>query len=409
MTYKLIESTVTSTEKNYNAAKNLIIEDFIMETNEHCENTVNKKEKTVDNKENIVNKKGKTNEDFKLSMSSEVGPLTPLQCSERASNIRTDAAIFQRDLPIPSHPCNGDECFYPNKIANYSKALPHNELGEVNMNAYNIFLKALTTGNPEMFEEIPLGGITKLTNPQGSYAFDLEGPNPHHLTTPIAPNFSSAWMASEMAEDYWRALTRDIPFVKYDTSLLTREAAYDMSNFSDYRGPKDCNKVTTKTLFRGNTEGDLVGPYISQFLWNDIPFGSNILKQQYRTLLAEKDYMTSYDEWLNIENGGTTNSSIAFDPEYRYIRNGRDLAQWVHGDFTYQTVLNASLILLDLGDKALSPQNPYLCSKTQCGFVTFGAPYILDLIGKSARIALENAWFQKFLVHRRLRPEEFGG
>jgi hypothetical protein len=353
--------------------------------------------------------KEKSNRSFKFNKSCEIGSLTPLQCSEKAYKIRKEAAGFQKDIPMPGHPCNGDEELYPYKIANYSKAMPHNELGEVDMSAYKIWIKALTTGNSEMFENIPLGGVRKFANPQGAYAFDLEGPNSHHLTMPASPKFSSAWMASEMAEDYWRALTRDISFAEYETNYLIRQAAYDMSNFLDYAGPKEGGVVTPGTLFRGNTEGDLVGPFISQFLSKDVPFGSKTLQQQYRTTLAEKDYMTSYDEWLNIENGDNPSSPPVFDPKPRYIRNGRDLGEWVHGDFTYQSVLNACLILLGFGDKALCSENPYLCSKTQNGFITFGSAYILDLIGKSARIALEAAWFQKFLVHRRLRPEEFGG
>ncbi len=35
---------------------------------------------------------------------------------------------------------------------------------------------------------------------------------------------------------------------------------------SDFRGPKTNGKVTPATLFRGITAGDLVGPYLSQFL-----------------------------------------------------------------------------------------------------------------------------------------------
>lgn len=389
MLNKFSESEVPSIKKNNNIETIKSVQD-------------NKIEKSQINRNDV-------SENIKLSKSCEVGPLTLRQCSEKAYKIRTDAASFQKDLPIPNHPCNGDEELYQNRIANYSKAMPHNKLGEVNMNGYNIWLKALTTGNPEMFEEIPLGGVRKFANPQGSYAFDLEGPNSQHLTMIVPPNFDSAWIASEMAEDYWRALTRDVPFIEYDINPLIYEAAQDMSKFSDYRGPKDGGVVTTGTLFCGNTPGDLVGPYISQFLCKDVPFGSKILEQQYRTALPGKDYMTSYDEWLNIENGGTPSSPGIFDPKPRYIRNGRDLAEWVHGDFTYQSVLNACLILLGFGDKALCAENPYLYSKTQGGFVTFGSAYILDLIGKSARIALEAAWFQKFLVHRRLRPEEFGG
>ncbi|WP_333781283.1 vanadium-dependent haloperoxidase [Oceanirhabdus sp. W0125-5] len=340
--------------------------------------------------------------------SYEIGPLTPRQVNQKAYKIRVDAAGFQKNLPLPDHPNNGDEDLYPNRIANYSKAMPHNHLGEVNLGAYNIWLKALTTGNPQMFEEIPLGGVRKFANPQGSYAYDLEGPNSHHLTMPPAPNFDSAWAASEMGEDYWRALTRDVPFADYDTNTLISEACTDMSQFSDYRGPKENGEVTPGTIFRGNFEGDLIGPYISQFLAKDVPFGAKILEQQYPTTLPGINYMTSYDDWLYIQNGGTSHHGD-FDPQPRYIRSGRDLAEWVHGDFTYQSVLNACLILLGFGKGAVCYENPYLCSRTQNGFVTFGSAYILDLVGKSARIALEAAWFQKFLVHRRLRPEEFGG
>ncbi|MDF2881601.1 MAG: phosphoesterase PA-phosphatase related [Clostridiaceae bacterium] len=71
-------------------------------------------------------------------------------------------------------------------------------------------------------------------------------------------------------------------------------------------------------------------------------------------------------------------------------------------------MLNACLILLSYGQDALAQTNPYLRSLTQVGFATFGTPHILDFTVKVVRIALEAAWFQKWLVHRRLRPEEFG-
>lgn len=358
---------------------------------------------------NKVNEKKNTNMDSNLGKCCDVGPLTPIQRRQEAYEIRENAAQFQRRLPLPSHPCNGDEDLYPNKIANFSKTLPHNELGEVDINAYKSFIKALTTGNPDMFESIPLGGITKLANPQASYAYDLVGPDCHHLTMNIAPTFNSAWRASEMAENYWSALTRDVDFMDYDTDPLTINAALDLSKFSDFQGPKEDGVVTTRTLFRGNLLGDLVGPYISQFFYKDVPFGNKTIDQRYESPVVGDDFMVSYDEWLNIQNGGSPKDSITFDSLPRYIRNGRDLGQWVHIDFTYQSMLNACLILLSLGQEALDPQNPYLNSRTQIGFITFGAAQILDFVTKAARVALEAAWFQKFLVHRVLRPEAFGG
>ncbi len=70
-----------------------------------------------------------------------------------------------------------------------------------------------------------------------------------------------------MVEDYWQALTRDVPFSHYTLNPLTTMAATDLSQFSTYSG------VTAASLFRGPTPGDRVGPYISQFLWKDIPYG----------------------------------------------------------------------------------------------------------------------------------------
>ncbi|WP_274854158.1 vanadium-dependent haloperoxidase [Bacillus methanolicus] len=93
----------------------------------------------------------------------------------------------------------------------------------------------------------------------------------------------------------------------------------------------------------------------------------------------------------------------------RYIRNGRDLGEYVHYDFSYQGPLSACLILQSFGKEALDPDNPYINSVTQGRFVTFGAPHILDMVAMVGRAALEAFWFHKFLVHRRLRPEEFGG
>ncbi|MED4785272.1 vanadium-dependent haloperoxidase [Brevibacillus choshinensis] len=341
--------------------------------------------------------------------SCEIGPVKAKIRRKQSASIREEAAEFQEDRPLPPHPCNGDEELYTNKIGNYSKGLPHNVLGEVDPKAYEAYMKALKTGDPVDFETIPLGGVVKLTNPQGAYAFDLAGPDSHHLGMIPPPDFSSAWEAGEMAELYWQALTRDVPFADFGTNPLSKAAASDLSSFSDFRGPKFGGMVTTENLFRGNTPGDLVGPYISQFLWKDIPHGATTMVQRYRTTVVGDDHMTTYKEWLDIQNGLSPTALNVFDPTPRYIRNGRDLGEWVHRDFTFQAFLAACLILLGFGPSALDPANPYLSSATQVGFVTFGGPHVLDFVVRSARSALEASWFQKWLVHRRLRPEEFGG
>lgn len=337
-----------------------------------------------------------------------IGPLNTKERREKAYYIRDKAASSQMKLPLAEHKCNGDEQLYPTKIGSFTKGLPHNSLGEVDLKAYNQFIKALETGKKDHFESIPLGGDVKLANPQGAYAFGLAGTDCHNFGIAEPPAFNSALAAGEMAELYWQALTRDVPFLEYDTNPLTLEAASELSSFANFRGPKAYGKVTAGTLFRGDTPGDLTGPYISQFLLKDIPYGATTINQQYRTTLPGSDYMTTYNQWLDIQNGSTPAAPL-LDPTPRYIRNGRDLGAYVHQDFSFQGALSACLILLGYGKGALNESNPYNKSVTQGGFITFGAPHILDLVTKVGRTALEASWFQKFLVHRRLRPEEFGG
>lgn len=346
---------------------------------------------------------------FNHGISCEIGPTSDRKRAQEAFLIREEAAIFEKNIPLSGHPCNGDEYLYPNKIASFSKTLPHNELGEVILSAYNDLVRALSTGDPDEFQNIPLGGSVKLVDPQAAYAFNLLGPDSHHTTITPPPAFDSAEAAAEMAELYWQALTRDVSCADFGSNPLTLAAAADLSKFSAFPGPKVNGVVTPETLFRGNMPGALIGPYVSQFLLQDIPFGDKTISQQYRTTVACTDYMTSYPDWLSIENGSPPAAPGEFDPVPRYIHNGRGLGEYVHKDFSYQAALTASLILLGYGDAALAPGNPYLNSSTQVGFVTFGAPHILDFTAKAARAALEAAWFQKWLVHRRLRPEEFGG
>jgi hypothetical protein len=326
----------------------------------------------------------------------------------QAYRLRRDAAIAHSNLPLPAFPTNGDEVAYPRKIASFTKGLSHNDLGEGEPTAYMALLNALTTGQSAAFEALTLGGKVKLANPQAAYTFELEGLDPHQLEVPAPPAFSSAEIAGEMVELYWQSLTRDVPFAAYGTHDRIGAAAADLSRCSDFRGPKAGQKVTPSTLFRGPTSGDLVGPYLSQFLWLDVPAGVQTLVQRGRVPIAGDNYMTDYSDWLNIQNGFPPARPNALDLTPRYLRNGRDLGAYVHRDFTYQAFLNACLILLAMR-APFSDTNPYMRSRTQSGFATFGAPHVIDVVGRVANAALKATWCQKWLVHRRLRPEEFAG
>jgi PAP2 superfamily len=321
----------------------------------------------------------------------------------RALEIRQQAALYQLDQAFPVPQTNGDEGRYPAGVANYSKALPHNALGEVDPYAYQRLWQAIHSRTPSAFEAVPLGGTARLANPQGAFAFELEGADPHALTVQAPPRFADEAFAGEMVECYWLALARDIPYAQYGKEPVTAAAINDLKRFSGYEG------VNAGNLFRGDFPGLQIGPYLSQFLLQSYLLGTTPVEQRYRTPLPGLDHPTAYQDWLEVQNGEPVPVPASFDEEPRYLRNGRDLGEWVHRDFTYQGALVAALILLGYGREALDEANPYQGSSTQAGFTTFGGPHVLDLIARVANHALKAAWYHKWVVHRRLRPEEFGG
>jgi hypothetical protein len=340
----------------------------------------------------------------------------------RAFQTRASATRAWFEGPHPGQVGNGDEGRYPSFIGNYSKALPHNGLGEVDPAAYATLLKAVGSGRPQDFEQIALGGHAKLTNPQSGIAFDLEGADAHALAVPPAPALASAEEAGEAVELYWMALLRDVNFTDYATHPDAAAAAADLNRLSDFRGPREGGeggRVTPQTLFRDVLTGATTGPYMSQFWYLPTPFGAEFVDRRARVLLPGTDQLTGYDDWLNVQNGGAPGGIAQFDSERRYLRNGRDLSAWVHIDVLFQAYFNACLILITPANSQdpasggigcpLNPGNPYLKSRTQVGFGTFGPPGIKGLMCEVATRALRATWHKKWFVHRRLRPEAFGG
>src|SRR5687767_8038646 len=123
-------------------------------------------------------------------------------------------------------------------------------------------LSALASGSQTAFEQIPMGGTTKLTSPQAGYAFDLEGPDAFSMVQPPAPAFASREIAAEISENYWMALLRDLPFTDYSSNPIAAAAAADLNLYgADFKGPKNgSGQVTPELLFRGLTPGDKAGP-----------------------------------------------------------------------------------------------------------------------------------------------------
>lgn len=327
--------------------------------------------------------------------------------SRRALDVRMKPTIAHYTAAPAANQPNGDDSLYPLRFASFTKGLPHDGLGHVDPAAYSALLAALASGSPSDFAAVPLGGTLPLRNPQAGYSFTLEGHDPQAAALPPAPAFASAEEAGEMVELYWQALLRDVRFDEYAADPLAALACADLTAMSDFRGPKVAGSVTPATLFRGVPDGNLVGPYVSQFLYKTVPFGTYSVAQKIQVPGAGADFLTAYGEWLAAQDGAAI-PPAALGPA-RYMITGRDLSEWVHNDFQILAGLHACLLLLSFGPSARAAGIPYKPGENQDGFVTFGPTHFIDVMARVANYALRATWFQKWMVHRRLRPEEFGG
>jgi hypothetical protein len=334
---------------------------------------------------------------------------------------RTDTAQAEM-IDVGVQPDNGDARRFTDFSGSYSKALLHDGLAVPNRASWLSMKRALATGEFSDFESMivgtPGGGPNSRENgPQGSLAFDLEGLDSHASVVPPAPSVASAQTAADEVEHYWAALLRDVPFSDYPTNSVAAEAVADMNRLSFLRSPQNNQfpfPVTPQNLFRGQFvpgDGNVQGPYISQFMVQPTFFGAQYLSQQYRTVLPAgggSEYMTDPTEFQLVQDGGDSGRHLAFDPTFRFLRNGRDLCAYTHVDVLYQGYFTAFLVLAGIGAPP-NPGNPYIGSTTERGFGTLGGPDAAGTITEMATRALKASWFHKWIKDLRMRPEEYAG
>ena len=424
---------------------------------------------------------------------------------QQAQQTRENAANLAANRPHPPHLNNAEEHQYrkttgvdvggknppPSYIANFTKGLPHDGNGLLTeARDYEAFVKAIDSGNEQDFASLRLGPgpftdtdeyrdfangepvhgwsfpqnleagtAVRAWESQGAgLTFDLEGPDAQAVTMPPAPRLDSQELIAEMAEVYWMAILRDVPFLNYSPGInpdaKVKAAQDSLARFywfanestnllqGDDTSPDSLarrrvlvenrsDEVSLNKMFRGVAKGDDIGPYISQFLLigntgingNDnsrnfadgfISYGSIKIDQRVRYARPHENFMTDWNEWLDVQDGADVRGRenyVAAPQAYRFITTPRDLATYVHYDALYEAYLNACLALLGMGapfDPGIPFQNADFRDKQQ-GFAHFGGPHILSLVTEVATRALKAVRFQKFNVHRRLRPEGVGG
>ena len=187
---------------------------------------------------------------------------------QNALEVRTAAAELAAARPHPTHYSNGDEGRFrfenvpdvtdprhgnaPTYIGNFTKCLPHDADGFlIDPADYSSWVRAIDSGDPRDIRRLRIGpgpfgadGDFQYTNPldpnsqpvhswahtypageepgvrawesQGAGStYDLEGPDAQAVTMPPCPSLDSQELIAEMAEVYWMAVCRDIPFADW--------------------------------------------------------------------------------------------------------------------------------------------------------------------------------------------------
>jgi hypothetical protein len=346
-------------------------------------------------------------------------------------------------------------------IGSFHKTLPHDAYGEVEPRAYMHFRDlclAIESGMRMDFEGVVRGvpppGVVitpgpgasgrtaRLTSPLAGAAAESFGPEPRALEMRPAPGVRSISTAAEMVELYWMAVLRDASLARlstaaadpafaaaaaelkgaFQTALDTDSTPGALRLGEDLPATGGALDLTLQTLFRCGLPDEQHGPLVSQFFLRDIPYGTQRIDTMQYPYAAGRNYLTRYEDWLLAQNTGKDRygrsygecNFLADDPGYyakdrRHITTMRDLARFVNRDALHQAYFNAALFLDAVG-APLDAGNPYRDRYArQGGFATLGGPDLLTLVSEVASRALKVVWRQKWLVHRRARPEVYGG
>ncbi|MFQ3283586.1 MAG: hypothetical protein ACI9TI_001192 [Natronomonas sp.] len=334
-------------------------------------------------------------------------------------------------------------------VTNFGKALEHDADGVPTEAAYRSLVEALEDGSIDAFNDIMLEDgddrPRRLVEPHGALAFQKSGADPHMLQIRPHPPFASDQSGAEMVELYWRASCRDVQYGDYDSNTMISSAVDELEGMSGYNGPgSDADPraydLSSDNLFRGIVPGAQKGPRISQFLWKAVPRGAIPLSQRIRVLTGAEasvtfdsgdttltfdgpDYLTDFETWKKVQNGVPVpdvnpppNLVVRKDdPDkqvQRHIITGRDLANKVRRQVPYLSIRDAAEILLGMG-VPFDPNIPYGTGTDEIGtgrpFINFGSNDVLDIVVNVFISGQNVCWYRKWKLHRRLRPEEYGG
>ncbi len=339
---------------------------------------------------------------------------------------------------------NKSEREIPSFAASFTKTFEHDEktglLTEEGKKNYARFVEAIRTGKQTDFDQVKryAQATIKLVNPQGAYMFSSAGGDSSLFKIEPFFELSSVDAATNMLEVYLMALCRDVFFSDYGTSggtdvdgkiaSLTGTALKVLRTLDkkSYKGPRTKEGHIDKTvLFRGTSAGDLIGPYISQFLLMPLKLvfpsasGSQVFPsaaietKQLRCVAQKREFGVSFKDFVALQNGIVPKTYAATDYDFKKMRypvTGRDLASLTHYDRPFEIYYNTVSLLISYGFP-FSKSFPYNANGilNEAPLVSMGLTDVYSLVGTSMNEAMKVSFAQKWRIHRALRPEAFAG
>lgn len=300
-----------------------------------------------------------------------------------------------------------------------------------------------------------------LINPRSSKALSTKGPDITSLRVSRLLygaedearllqelSLGSEFTAAEIVENYAMALLRCAPFGTYSRWKDTELAVDALNAFGEkfvWGYDKDGQPISAANrpvseinLFRGPSEGDRQGDYLSVFLTflraplfpsGCASFVSDLIEAgKFAQILGEEllvalgidqFFATTREHHIRIQNADIPQPyPDGFFTGRTPIRYGLDLGTYVHGDNVYEHIIRAADILTAsqydhsrqspyTGDPRNPPPNPFY--KNEGDGPTLGPPDAYALIGGVREVAERAAFAQKYLVARRARPEVMAG
>ena len=291
----------------------------------------------------------------------------------------------------------------------FSKSLRHSDMGfctkkdgDVLINVFRSNLDPVTV--KELGKCIDEGALFKLEGLQSAVSGWIKGCAPSTIHGyDLCHQIDHLQSTCDMVELYEMSMLRDTPLYTIQTEGTPgiKNALAVLNAYLDkkaYTGPLEGGRVTGKVLFRGIGKGESIGPYVSQLLMLSSYYNNTKVAQKYQEELDVEDSVDT-EYLVNIQRCRIKNQSI-FGKNSRYIYSGRMLGSIVHKDALYWAYYNASLILLKNKFQLANMGGPETTSWTDQG-----VPDLLSSIADVSLGALRCAWYTKYNIGLRIRPE----